>query len=116
MLLARAVEMAERSFGLPDVWAFPARVGGLTDIINNPIYAAAVGFGAARHEASRIVAPVFRARDDKILSKVKHRMSDWLNEFFLNHKGKQNLLTFFQRRKTMFEIVEHNSLTARASK
>jgi hypothetical protein len=24
----------------------------------------------------------YRTRDDKILSKVKHRMSDWLNEFF----------------------------------
>jgi cell division protein FtsA len=81
MLLAGAVEMAERSFGLPVRLGVPARVGGLTDIINNPIYAAAVGLalhGMKRQDRGT----VFRARDDKILSKVKHRMSDWLNEFF----------------------------------
>ena len=81
MLLAGAVEMAERSFGLPVRLGVPARVGGLTDVINNPIYAAAVGLvlhGMKRQDRGT----VFRARDDKILSKVKHRMSDWLNEFF----------------------------------
>jgi hypothetical protein len=25
---------------------------------------------------------IFRPRDDKILTKVKHRMSDWLSDFF----------------------------------
>jgi len=81
MLLAGTVEMAERSFGLPVRLGVPARVGGLTDIINNPVYAAAVGLalhGMKRQDRGT----VFRARDDKILSKVKHRMSDWLNEFF----------------------------------
>jgi cell division protein FtsA len=80
MLLAGAVEMAERSFGLPVRLGVPARVGGLVDIINNPIHAAAVGL--ALHGMKRQDRAVYRIRDDKILSKVKHRMSDWLSEFF----------------------------------
>jgi cell division protein FtsA len=80
MLLPGAVEMAERSFGLPVRLGVPAHVRGLIDIIGAPTYATGVGLvlhGMKRHERA-----VYRARDDKILSKVKHRMSDWLNEFF----------------------------------
>src|ERR671919_522625 len=80
MLLPGAVEMAERSFGLPVRLGVPAHVGGLVDIIDNPIYAA--GVGLVLHGMRRQERNVFRVRDDKILSKVKHRMSDWLSEFF----------------------------------
>jgi len=80
MLLPGAVEMAERSFGLPVRLGVPARVGGLVDIIGNPTYATGVGlvlYGMKRRERG-----AYRMRDDKILSKVKHRMSDWLSDFF----------------------------------
>ncbi|HEX5606925.1 MAG TPA: cell division protein FtsA [Candidatus Binatia bacterium] len=81
MLLAGAVDMADRAFGLPVRLGTPARVGGLVDIINSPIHAAAVGLtlhGVKRQDRSA----AFRLREDKILSKVKHRMSDWLSDFF----------------------------------
>jgi cell division protein FtsA len=81
MLLPGVVEMAERSFGLPVRLGVPTHVRGLTDIISNPTYATGVGLvlhGMKRHERG-----VYLAREDnKILSKVKHRMSDWLSEFF----------------------------------
>jgi cell division protein FtsA len=80
MLLPGAVEMAERSFGLPVRLGLPAHVRGLVDIIRNPTYATGVGLvlhGMKRHERN-----VYRIREDKILSKVKHRMSDWFSEFF----------------------------------
>lgn len=80
MLLPGAVEMAERCFGLPVRLGSPAHVGGLVDIISNPTYATGVGlvlYGMKRHERG-----AYHIRDDKILSKVKHRMSDWLSEFF----------------------------------
>jgi cell division protein FtsA len=80
MLLPGAVEMAERSFGFPVRLGVPTHVGGLVDVIDSPAYAAAVGLvlhGMKRHERA-----VYRPRDDKILAKVKHRMSDWLSEFF----------------------------------
>ena len=80
MLLPGAVEMAERSFGLPVRLGVPARVRGLIDIIGTPTYATGVGLvlhGMKRHERA-----AYHTRDDKILSKVKHRMSDWLSDFF----------------------------------
>jgi cell division protein FtsA len=81
MLLPGTVEMAERSFGLPVRRGMPAHVRGLTDIISNPTYA--TGVGLVLHGMKRHQRGVYRARDDnKILSKVKHRMSDWLSEFF----------------------------------
>ena len=80
MLLPGAVEMAERSFGLPVRLGLPARVRGLIDIIGNPTYA--TGVGLVLHGMKRQERGVYRAREDKILSKVKHRMSDWLSEFF----------------------------------
>ena len=80
MLLPGAVEMAERSFGLPVRLGLPARVRGLIDIIGNPTYA--TGVGLVLHGMKRQERGVYHAREDKILSKVKHRMSDWLSEFF----------------------------------
>ncbi|MGN6719135.1 MAG: cell division protein FtsA, partial [Candidatus Binatia bacterium] len=81
MLLAGAIDMADHSFGLPVRLGTPARVGGLVDIIDSPIHAAAVGLtlhGVKRQDRSA----AFRVREDKILAKVKHRMSDWLSDFF----------------------------------
>ena len=80
MLLPGAVEMAERCFGLPVRLGVPAHVGGLVDIISNPTYA--TGVGLVLHGMKRRERGAYRVRDDKILSKVKHRMSDWINEFF----------------------------------
>lgn len=80
MLLPGAVEMAERSFGLPVRLGAPSHVLGLLDVINDPVYA--VGVGLVLHGMKRERRGAFRPRNDKILSKVKHRMSDWLSEFF----------------------------------
>jgi cell division protein FtsA len=80
MLLPGAVEMAERSFGLPVRLGVPTHVGGLVDIIGNPTYATAVGL--VLHGMKRYERNGYHVREDRILSKVKHRMSDWLSEFF----------------------------------
>jgi len=80
MLLPGAVELAEHSFGLPVRLGVPAHVGGLVDVIDSPAYA--TGVGLVLHGMKRQERSVFRPRDDRILAKVKHRMSDWLSEFF----------------------------------
>ncbi|HEY7715461.1 MAG TPA: cell division protein FtsA [Candidatus Binatia bacterium] len=80
MLLSGCVEMAERSFGLPVRLGVPAHVRGLIDIIGNPIYA--TGVGLVLHAMKRQERNSYRIREDKIFSKVKHRMSDWFSEFF----------------------------------
>jgi cell division protein FtsA len=80
MLLPGAIEMAERTFGLPVRLGVPAHVVGLLNVINNPVYAVAVGL--VLHGMKRRERNVYRVREDRMLSKVKHRMSDWLSEFF----------------------------------
>ncbi|HEX6768134.1 MAG TPA: cell division protein FtsA, partial [Candidatus Binatia bacterium] len=80
MLLPGAVEMAERAFGLPVRLGVPAQVGGLVDVIASPIYA--TGVGLVLHGMQGQERGATRLRDDKMLAKVKHRMSDWLSEFF----------------------------------
>ncbi len=80
ILLPGAVEMAEQIFGMPTRLGTPTQVGGLVDIVASPIYAAGVGlvlYGMKRQEHTFL-----RTRDGTILSKVKHRMSDWLSDFF----------------------------------
>jgi cell division protein FtsA len=80
MLLPGAVEMAEQLLGMPVRLGSPTHVGGLVDVVSSPICAAGVGlvlYGMKRQE--RVFS---RCRDERMLSKVKHRMSDWLSEFF----------------------------------
>jgi cell division protein FtsA len=80
MLLPGAVETAEQVFGMPARLGSPTHVVGLVDVVSSPVYAASVGLvlcGMKRQERA-----FARFRDDRILAKVKHRMSDWLSEFF----------------------------------
>jgi len=80
IMLPGAIEMAEEVFGMPARLGLPKHVVGLVDIISNPVYAAGVGlviYGMKRQDHFLV-----RDRDGTILSRVKHRMSDWLSEFF----------------------------------
>ena len=81
MLLPGALEAAEVAIGCPVRLGTPRHVGGLVDVIANPVYSSAIGlvlYGIKRQERS-----FFRVREDAtILAKVKHRMSDWLSDFF----------------------------------
>ncbi|MDP2603367.1 MAG: cell division protein FtsA [Deltaproteobacteria bacterium] len=80
MLLSGAVEMAEGIFRMPTRLGVPMHVGGLVDIIASPVYA--TGIGLLLHGMKRQERTFFRMHDERIFSKVKHRMSDWLSEFF----------------------------------
>ena len=80
MLLPGAVETAEQVFGMPARLGSPAHVVGLVDVVSSPIYAAGVGLVLCGMKSQARFSAHFR--DDRILSKVRHRMSDWLSEFF----------------------------------
>ncbi|HEY7317669.1 MAG TPA: cell division protein FtsA [Candidatus Binatia bacterium] len=80
MLLPGAVETAEQVFGMPARLGSPAHVIGLVDVVSSPIYAAGVGLVLCGMKSQ--ARSFARLRDDRILSKVRHRMSDWLSEFF----------------------------------
>jgi cell division protein FtsA len=80
MLLTGAIETAEQVFGMPARLGSPTHIVGLVDVVSSPVYAASVGlvlYGMKRQQRA-----FARVHDDRILSKVKHRMSDWLSEFF----------------------------------
>jgi cell division protein FtsA len=79
-LLPGMVEVAEEVIGLPVRMGVPRHVGGLVDVVKSPIYSTAVGllmYGAQQEMADR---QHFRARDENIYTKVKKRMSAWLED------------------------------------
>ncbi len=80
MLLPGAVETAEHVLGMPARLGLPTQVAGLVDVVASPVYAAGVGLVLCGMKSQ--ARGFARCRDDRILSKVKHRMSDWLREFF----------------------------------
>ncbi len=78
-LIEGSNEVAESVFKVPARIGKPAGVTGLTDMVNNPIYATGVGlviFGAgqARKKAG------FRIRDKHIFKKVMEQMKRWFKD------------------------------------
>jgi cell division protein FtsA len=70
-------ELAEEIFEAPVRLGVPQNVGGLQDIVRNPMYATGVGlvlfgFSQRQEQTNR-----FRIRDDSIFGRVKQRMRDW---------------------------------------
>jgi cell division protein FtsA len=76
------VELAEQIFDLPVRRGNPHRVGGLTDIINSPIYTTGVGlvlYGADHHGRDRFGSTT---DEDALWRRVMRRMKEWFGEFF----------------------------------
>ncbi len=80
-LLEGVPELAEEVFEIPARRGVPENVGGLMDVVGNPMYATGVGlvlYGRQERRSSR-----FRIRDQKnVFDKVKGRMQEWFNELF----------------------------------
>ena len=79
-LLPGMLEVAEEVIGLPVRLGVPRHVGGLVDVVRSPVYSTGVGllqYGAQQEMADR---QHFRARDENIYTKVKKRMSAWLED------------------------------------
>jgi len=77
-LLEGLVEMAEQIFNLPARRGYPMGVGGLNDVVNNPMYATAVGlilFGARNRTEKK-----FRIRDVNIFNRITNRMRRWFKD------------------------------------
>jgi cell division protein FtsA len=76
--LAGIAELAEEVFETPVRIGLPAHVGGLSDVVRDPMYATGVGlvlYGASHgHGASY---SRFRIRDESIFRRVRQRMREW---------------------------------------
>jgi cell division protein FtsA len=80
-LLEGIAEAAEKIFRLPVRIGVPQHVTSLASLVATPVHAAAIGLiiaGAAGGGARRLVS----TRDDNIASRVRHRVTEWLREFF----------------------------------
>jgi len=77
-LLEGVVDIAESVFNLPTRIGRPMGIRGLVDVVNNPMYATAVGlvlYGARSQPRRK-----FRIRDRNIFNRVMARMKKWFKE------------------------------------
>ena len=77
-LLDGISEIAESVFELPVRIGTPQGISGLVDVVNNPMYATAVGlvlYGAKHQSKKR-----FRIRDANIFNRIMTRMKTWFKE------------------------------------
>jgi len=77
-LLDGVTDVAEAIFNLPTRLGRPQGISGLVDVVNNPMYATAVGLVmyGAKHETSK----KFRIRDKNIFNRIMSRMKRWFKE------------------------------------
>ena len=77
-LLEGVTDIAEVIYNLPTRLGKPRGIGGLVDVVNNPMYATGVGlvmFGAKNQSENK-----FRIRDTNIFNRVMNRMKRWFKE------------------------------------
>lgn len=73
-------DLAEQVFNLPVRRGVPKRIGGLVDVVRNPMYSTGVGLviaGSHSREDKR-----FKIKDRNVYAKVRGRMKEWLGEIF----------------------------------
>ncbi len=77
-LLEGATDIAEAVFSVPTRLGTPRNINGLTDVVNNPMYATGVGlvlYGAQKEPEKR-----FRIRDRNIFNSLIGRMKKWFKD------------------------------------
>ena len=77
-LLDGITEVAESIFNLPTRLGRPQGIGGLVDVVNNPMYATGVGlvlYGARNQPEKK-----FRIRDTNIFNRIITRMKRWFKD------------------------------------
>jgi cell division protein FtsA len=73
-------DLAEKILGVPVRRGIPTELGGLNDIIANPVYSTGVGlvlYGTNYNGENKL-----RIRDENVFKKVFDSMKNWFQEFF----------------------------------
>jgi cell division protein FtsA len=79
-LLQGIVELAEHVFRMPVRRGVPMGISGLTELVDDPMYATGVGlvqFGTKQYPYGNF----HKSNDEHVFTKVYHRMRDWFSEF-----------------------------------
>jgi len=76
--LAGMIEVAEQTLGYPIRRGVPSGLGGLIDVVSEPMYATGVGLVlyAARRSGFRL------SQNGSMLDRIKQRISAWMSEIF----------------------------------
>lgn len=77
-----APELAEQVFNMSVRRGTPLNIGGLIDIVNNPMFATGVGLVIYGSKDKNVSKRKFSRFDENIFSKVTQRMKQWVKEFF----------------------------------
>jgi len=80
VIMNGTVELSERILEMPVRMGIPTEVGGLTDIIANPIYS--TGVGLVLYGAGYTGDKKLRIRDENVFKKIVDSMKNWFQEFF----------------------------------
>ena len=73
-------ELAEQIFDLPVRRGKPTDIGGLTDVVNSPIYA--TGVGLVKYGSRNLQTRNFVIGQENLFDRVTRRMKEWFGEFF----------------------------------
>lgn len=73
-------ELAEQIFDLPVRRGKPINIGGLTDVVNSPIYA--TGVGLVKYGSRNMQTRNFAIGQENLFDRVTRRMKEWFGEFF----------------------------------
>jgi len=82
VIMEGTTEIAENILGMPVRVGIPMEVGGLKDIIANPVYSTGVGLVQYGAKNSNNKKRQILIKEDKIFNKVFERMKHWFKEFF----------------------------------
>lgn len=77
-LLEGATDVAEGVFNLPARLGRPRGITGLTDVVNNPMYA--TGVGLVMYGARNVKKKKYRIRDKNIFNKIFEQMKRWFKD------------------------------------
>ena len=80
VLLEGITSLAEQIFNMPVRIGCPTGIGGLTDIVNSPMYA--TGVGLVVYGSKDQYRNVFKKSEGNIFNRVTKRMKRWFTEFF----------------------------------
>jgi len=81
-ILEGSPELAEQIFNLPVRRGVPQNLGGLSDVVNSPVYATGVGLVVYGSKNLGIREFPTIQSDDNVFRRVARRMKEWFGEFF----------------------------------
>jgi len=79
-IMAGITELAEHVFNMPVRRGCPIGIGGLTDVVNSPMYA--TGVGLVIYGSKNVTKDTLKSFEMNIFGKILHRIKKWFLEFF----------------------------------